>query len=441
MNELPLIREEFKLDADWITRQLSVNGVSGLSSFGPVEQIPNGLPQESLQSLWDGLFLRDTVVYPRPERHSRVVRIADVFCGAGGLSYGIREAIRACGLRCHNIMAADIDQVAIDVYRRNIDPAVFSGRNLWTSVTKSYSTRKDGAVFSSTPKLVAEDLLFAEGKVDILLGGPPCEGHSTSNNITRRNDPRNRYYIIMPAMAVALGASAVIVENVPGVVHDHRNVLDNAKSLFETSGYYVDEAIVDSITLGLPQTRKRHILVASKVRKPCLLAGINYLRRPQRDLRWAIGDMMQIASTGLFDNGAELSDVNRHRIKYLFDNDEYDLPNEHRPDSHKNGHTYPSIYGRLRWDRPSGTITTGFNTPGRGRYIHPELQRTITPHEAARIQGFPDTFEFKTIDGETPTRTSLANMIGDAVPPQIGYLAGVTALAAMNLDSLPKSVS
>ena len=138
----------------------------------------------------------------------------------------------------------------------------------------------------------------------------------------------------------------------------------------------------------------------------------------------------------LFDKGSELSEVNRRRIKYLFDNDEYDLPNDQRPDSHKNGHTYPSIYGRLRWDAPAGTITTGFNTPGRGRYIHPEIQRTITPHEAARIQGFPDTFEFKLINGETPTRTSLANMIGDAVPPQMGYAVGVTALAAMDLEAL-----
>ena len=240
----------------------------------------------------------------------------------------------------------------------------------------------------------------------------------------------------MPAVAVALGAKAVIVENVPGVRHDERNVLDSARGLFETNGYHVDEAVVDSISLGLPQTRKRHILVACTMRRPKLEAAIEAVRRPQRNLRWAIGDLMDIDSDDSLDTGAELSEVNKRRIKYLFDNDEYDLPNDQRPNSHKSGHTYPSIYGRLRWDGPAGTITTGFNTPGRGRYIHPEIQRTITAHEAARIQGFPDAFEFKLIDGEAPTRTSLANMIGDAVPPQMGYVAGMTALAATDLDTL-----
>ena len=140
---------------------------------------------------------------------------------------------------------------------------------------------------------------------------------------------------------------------------------------------------------------------------------------------------MHADSDGLFDTPAEHSEVNRRRIDYLFDNNQYNLPNEYRPDSHKHGHTYPSIYGRLHWDRPSGTITTGFNTPGRGRYIHPERRTTITPHEAARIQGFPDSFEFRLINGHMPTRTNLANMIGDAVPPQIGYAAGIAALETL----------
>ncbi len=186
----------------------------------------------------------------------------------------------------------------------------------------------------------------------------------------------------------------------------------------------------------MPQTRKRHILIASRFAQPDLGAVIESLKRPQRDLRWAIGDLVDIKPSRLIDTPADLSEVNQGRIKYLFESGEYDLPNEWRPDSHKDGHTYPSIYGRLRWEQPSGTITTGFNSPGRGRYIHPELRRTITPHEAARIQGFPDRFEFSLINGDSPTRTSLANMIGAAVPPQIGYAAGVAALASIDLDQL-----
>ena len=428
------VLEKFFADGHNIIKEMSINGLSGLSTISLDERLPSTLPQEVLLSMWDKSYLRKAVAYEFTKDSNKTVRIADIFCGAGGLSYGVREAIRACGLNAENVLAVDIDSVAGEVYRRNFDPTYFSTQNSWTSVTKSYSTRGSVAKFSIRPKLITEELCGIEDGVDILLGSPPCGGHSNSNNLTRRNDPRNKYYIVMPAMAVALGAKAVVVENVPGVRHDSLNVLDTAKGLFESSGYHIDEALVDSISLGLPQTRKRHILIASKVRRPSLGTVIDVLKRPQRNLRWGIGDLVDVDSREPLDKEAELSQVNKDRIKYLFDNDEYDLPDHQRPDSHKNGHTYPSIYGRLRWDRPAGTITTGFNTPGRGRYVHPERQRTITPHEAARIQGFPDTFEFRLINGETPSRSNLANMIGDAVPPQMGYVAGVAALATLDLD-------
>ena len=145
-------------------------------------------------------------------------------------------------------------------------------------------------------------------------------------------------------------------------------------------------------------------------------------------------DLIDVDSDEVFDKGSALSEENINRINYLFDNDLYNLPNPERPDSHKDGHTYPAIYGRLKWDKPSGTITTGYNTPGRGRYIHPEKRRTLTPHEAARIQGFPDNFEFLSPNGEKPTRMTLAKVIGDAAPPQLGYIAGLAALSSMDLD-------
>lgn len=383
--------------------------------------------------MWDAAALRNPVHYPGRYPSAKAIRIADVFCGAGGLSYGVRDAIRACGFRCEVILAVDVDQVTIEVYRRNIDPALTSRQDVYAAVTTSYTYRADTPTFASPPQLMADELRSGIGKVDILLGGPPCQGHSTSNNHTRRMDPRNKYYLAMPALAVVFDANTVIVENVPGVLHDHREVLGTAKSLFETSGYYVSEAIVDATDLGLPQTRKRHILVASKVRKPHMDTNLQAVRRGPRDLEWAIGDLRDVDFVELLDTPPELSEVNKQRIRYLFENEEYDLPNHQRPPSHQNGHTYPSIYGRLRWDRPSGTITTGFNTPGRGRYIHPDRERTITAHEAARIQGFPDPFEFKLINGATPTRASLAKMIGDAVPPQMGYAAGIAALASMVL--------
>jgi len=111
-------------------------------------------------------------------------------------------------------------------------------------------------------------------------------------------------------------------------------------------------------------------------------------------LSWAIGDLLDRDSGGIMDTSPNLTPVNLDRINYLFDKDIHDLPDEQRPDCHKNGTTYTAVYGRMHWDRAAQTITTGFGTPGQGRYIHPTRRRLITPHEAARIQGFPDWFDF-----------------------------------------------
>lgn len=419
-----------------IYKNTIVNEYSGISRISLTEKIPSEVSTEDLKSMWDQSFLTHEIEFLSKDPTRKAVRFADVFCGAGGLSYGVRESILSCGLLPLCTLAADIDEIALEVYKRNFDPRYSSVTNLWTSVTRNYSKRKTPPEFLGTPTLLNYDLLNAIGEVDVLLGGPPCEGHSSHNNITRGNDPRNLYYIVMPALAVALRAKVVIVENVPRIRNDKHDVLNTTKGLFSRYGYKVDEYIVDSVLLGLPQTRKRHILIASIDGRPDIERTMKSFLRPPRDLQWLIGDLMNVNSDNPMDKPAELSDVNKQRIQYLFENDEYDMPNEWRPDSHKNGHTYPSIYGRLRWNGPAGTITTGFNTPGRGRYIHPEKPRTLTPHEAARIQGFPDTFEFKLIDGDTPTRSSLANMIGDAVPPQIGYLVGIAALSLLTPDQL-----
>jgi DNA (cytosine-5)-methyltransferase 1 len=118
---------------------------------------------------------------------------------------------------------------------------------------------------------------------------------------------------------------------------------------------------------------------------------------------------------------------NARRIAYLFDNNAHDLPNSERPDCHKDGTTYKSVYGRMHANQPAPTITTGIGTPGQGRFIHPVRPRMITPHEAARLQSFPDGYGFRTRD-DVP-RKLLAKWIGDAVPPFIGAIASGVALS------------
>ena len=364
------------------------------------------------------------------------IRIADVFCGAGGLTYGVTEAVRELGLIPTHVLAMDTDPVVLDVYRRNFDPLISLTDNIWTSVSTRYKVNADGkAEYLSDDRvqILEPELEYAAGEVDILLGAPPCEGHSTSNNNTRHADPRNMYYASMPFLAIALGAPLVVIENVIGIRHDRNNIYQHAIDLFEQSEYEIDECVIDATFLGLPQTRRRHILVASRHSKPDIQAAINSAVWDNKTLEDAIGDLRDIDSNDILDKPGDLSVENRKRIDFLFEHEEYELRNEMRPKSHRNGHTYPSIYGRLSWDKPAGTITTGFNTPGRGRYIHPDRRRTLTPHEAARIQGFPDEFEFRTVDGSPLTRQGLANVIGNAVPPPIGRAAGLAALAALNV--------
>ena len=428
--------EEFALeDSKRIAKRLSINGTEGRSNLSIREAVPLEASQEVLKLAWDKAFLTQQIEYPEPDDDARAIRVADVFCGAGGMSYGVCEAIRSIGMRASHVLAVDVDPVALEVHRRNFDPEYYSTENLWGSVTNQYSAvdSESGIRFLEEPRLLSDQLRTCVDKVDILLGSPPCEGHSSSNNATRRSDPRNMYYAVMPALAVALNAKVVVIENVPGIEHDRRQILNHAKGLFTAGHYLVDERIINAVEVGLPQTRKRHVLIASRTRKPDIDTVIQALARNETDLRWAIEDLASIESDDPIDASGELSIENRRRIDHLFDNDEYDLVDYMRPGSHRNGHTYPSIYGRLHWDMPSGTITTGFNTPGRGRYIHPSQRRTLTAHEAARIQGFPDSFSFKTIDGSYLTRHHISNFIGNAVPPQLGYAAGVAALAALDI--------
>ena len=216
------VRERFALEAERIVRNLSIDGAHGTSTAAISVGLPTPSSQDDLLSEWDRAFLAGKIKYAGRDAE-RAVGIVDVFCGAGGLSYGVREAIRACGLRPQFMLAVDTDPVKIEVYRRNFDPKHFSTQDLWHSVTKSYSTRGQ-LKFLARPQLLTDELQAVAGNVDVLLGGPPCEGHSTSNNVTRRDDPRNKYYIVMPALAVALDAGAVVIENVPGIRNDRGQI-------------------------------------------------------------------------------------------------------------------------------------------------------------------------------------------------------------------------
>jgi DNA (cytosine-5)-methyltransferase 1 len=267
----------------------------------------------------------------------------------------------------------------------------------------------------------------------MFIAGPPCQGHSNLNNHTRRQDPRNDLYVTAVALGVALRAEVVLLENVPTVQNSHSDVVATAAGLLKSEGYAVSMAILKADELGAAQRRARHFLLAVKGRvldADYLVQSAKRMAAPAMPLSWAIGDLVDREAGSLLDTAPTLTPVNTARIDYLFDNDLHDLPDDQRPDCHKNGTTYTAVYGRLHWNRPAQTITTGFGTPGQGRYIHSLKRRVITPREAARIQGFPDWYDFAPA-GSVLKRKNLAKWIGDAVHPILGYTAGLSALAAV----------
>src|SRR5690625_1721531 len=116
------------------------------------------------------------------------------------------------------------------------------------------------------------------GRVDVVLAGPPCQGHSNLNNRSRRDDRRNELYLTVPAVEVALQAPIVIIENVPAVIHDWSEVVPTARRLLEAEGYSVTDGMISADDLGWPQTRRRHFMVARKDAAPIPLSIIEAAR-------------------------------------------------------------------------------------------------------------------------------------------------------------------
>ena len=354
---------------------------------------------------------------PRVRASAQEIRAVDLFCGCGGLTLGIREAARGLGCAFRSVFASDVNKGALDVYTKNFQPDIADDKPIEESINGELGAEP-------TP----EEQAFCNkvGDIDILVAGPPCQGHSNLNNHTRRDDPRNLLYLRAVRCAEILKPDTLIIENVPGVLHDKHGVLQTADDYLKTLGYSVDFDIIRMWKIGVAQTRQRMLLVASRVAKDVNIGEImEKFTLPTRTLEWVIGDLLdKYTVDNIFDSAAVHSPDNQARIHYLFENDLYELPNEQRPDCHRlKPHTYPSVYGRMHWDRPSPTITGGFPCCGRGRFVHPLRERTLTPHEAARIQYFPDFFDFNGM-----TRSGLAHAIGNAVPPRAGYVVALPLL-------------
>jgi DNA (cytosine-5)-methyltransferase 1 len=343
------------------------------------------------------------------------VRVADLFCGCGAMSVGIFEACRALGKSARAVFAADMNSKALDVYKANLMPRWYSSEPIETSLDSPL-----GAILSSRERALKKKL----GRVDLVTGGPPCQGNSDLNNYTRRQDPKNELYLRMVRFAEVFEPSSLIIENVRGVLHDKSNVVSVACDKLECLGYGVEVLVLEGHQLGVSQRRRRVFLLASSRSLPPLRDDLSLYAVPTRTFRWACCDLAHTTTHNILDSASTPSPVSRRRIDYLFDNDRYVLPDSERPKCHREKeHSYNSVYGRMTWDEPAPTITTGFGCMGQGRFVHPNERRTITPHEAARLQFIPDFFGFGRAN-----RTAIAEMVGNAVPPKMAYIAALHLL-------------
>lgn len=339
------------------------------------------------------------------------IRYVDLFSGCGGLSYGIQSAALELGFQARSALAIDLKPNPLKVYASNISHEADAILNMnvldvFNLDANSNLTRKE------------LELKNKIGNVNILVAGPPCQGHSDLNNSTRRKDPRNNLYMACIRAVEIFEPDFICIENVPTVIHASEGVVQSTVSELAMKGYFVKTLTVNFLDLGIPQARKRHILVASKNQHFINSLAVSDIRKQVVSLREYISDVYVGEDRILFQSG-KLSATNIERVDFLFENNLYDLPDHCRPACHRDKqHSYKSSYGRLNMDFPAQTITSGFGSMGQGRYIHPTERRTINPREAARIQGFPDRFDFSTVGSITELREIIAN----AVPPQLTYV-------------------
>ena len=226
---------------------------------------------------------------PDFELGDRQLVVVDLFAGCGGLTLGAAQAAQNFGIALDVPLAVDFEQAPVNVFKSNFPKA-----HVQVATVESYFDGTLGAESTTTERSVIQRV----GKVDLLIGGPPCQGHSNLNNHTRRDDPKNRLYLRMARAAEVLRPRVMVIENVPAVVHDSQHVVARTRRHLEEAGYQVAATRVELVQLGIPQTRRRHILLA--VRADALAADVSvedileFAPQPTHDLRWAIGDLENV---------------------------------------------------------------------------------------------------------------------------------------------------
>jgi DNA (cytosine-5)-methyltransferase 1 len=331
----------------------------------------------------------------------------DVFCGIGGLSYGLKKA----GI---NVVAGiDSDESCKYAFETNV---------MGQFLAKDIADVKG----SFLKKTYWKD----ESKIKILVGCAPCQPFSSHSNKDKKRYYGKKWNLLNEFKRLVTESSPDIVsmENVPNLAN--QPIFQRFLLSLKDAGYFVSYSNVYCPDYGIPQKRRRLVLLASKLGEIKLIPK-SHSPDQYVSVKQAIGDLPaiqsgQICETDFLHRTSKLSQDNLHRIKASKPNGTWmDWDESMKLECHKKdtGASYKSVYGRMSWNEPSPTITTQFYNYGTGRFGHPVQNRAITIREAAILQSFPRGYKFCE-SSETISIKNLGVHIGNAVPVDLGLAIG-----------------
>jgi DNA (cytosine-5)-methyltransferase 1 len=348
----------------------------------------------------------------------------DLFAGGGGLSQGLKQA----GF----VVSAAVE----------IEPAACA----------TYSANHPGTVIfqHDIRKIAGQELLRTSptGQIDLIAACPPCQGFSSLTAKYRRDDPRNELIFEFVRLVREIRPSTIMMENVPGLAKGAgSHLFEMAMQDLQTQGYRLSYDVVDVADYGVPQRRRRLVVLGSRC-DSIEIPRATHSRAPQEGQRhWvtvrdaiAHEDRPVTLKRALALGGAHsvrwnvvrnMSDINIERLRAARPGkSRATLPVELRPRCHQQADTgFSNVYGRMSWDEPSPTITGGCTTLSKGRFGHPSQLRTISVREAALLQSFPKDYRF-----DTSHMDKVCSIIGNALPP---LFAEVMASACLrSIESL-----
>lgn len=361
------------------------------------------------------------------------IRTLDLFAGAGGLSEGLNAAP---GARFDAVRAVEMDSAAAATYTLNHGGEVRDGKVV------------GGTAFAGT----IEDWLATEDvpDVDVVIGGPPCQGFSTLNR-SGIGDERNELWKLYARTVARVKPKYFVLENVPAFLKSEQwKVFNEALNGGWLKDYEIDCDVLNAADYGAFQARKRVIVIGTHKDLPRLELPAATHRGAHRPLEDALADVPRevdrlnlpggtvqvgeretpgVFSTRQLHFGRFYTQLSLDRFKAIPHDggSRSSLPLElMAPCWQKHPKGTGDVMGRLRWKTPSVTIRTEFFKPEKGRYIHPEEDRVITHYEAALIQGFPENYRW------VGTREEIARQIGNAVPIPLGAAIGRRLIAAFD---------